>query len=41
MLAGRYAWLETGIIDPSVPGPLVAAAEPGPSKHENVHRHVG
>ncbi len=41
VLAGRYAWLENGIIDQSAPGPLVAAAEPGPSKHENVHRHAG
>ncbi len=41
VLAGRYAWLENGIIDQSAPGPLVAAAEPGPSKHENLHRHAG
>ena len=41
VLAGRYAWLENGIIDQSAPGPLVAAAEPGPSKHENMHRHAG
>jgi hypothetical protein len=41
VLAGRYTWLEDGIIDPSVPGPWIAAAEPGPSKVENVHRHIG
>jgi hypothetical protein len=41
VLAGRYTWLEDGIIDPSIPGPWVAAAEPGPSKTENVHRHIG
>jgi alkylation response protein AidB-like acyl-CoA dehydrogenase len=41
VLAGRYTWLEEGIIDPSIPGPWIAAAEPGPSKTENVHRHVG
>jgi Acyl-CoA dehydrogenase, C-terminal domain len=41
VLAGRYEWLEDGIIDPSIPGPQIAAAEPGPSKAQDVHRHVG
>jgi len=41
VLAGRYTWLEDGILDPSIPGPWIAAAEPGPSKTENVHRHIG
>jgi hypothetical protein len=41
VLSGRYAWLEADIIDPSLPGPWVAAAEPGPSKLESVHRHIG
>jgi alkylation response protein AidB-like acyl-CoA dehydrogenase len=41
VLAGRYTWLEDGIIDPSMPGPWIAAAEAGPSKAENVHRHIG
>ena len=41
VLSGRYAWLEADIIDPSLPGPWVAAAEPGPSKMANVHRHIG
>jgi alkylation response protein AidB-like acyl-CoA dehydrogenase len=40
VLAGRYAWLEDGIIDPSIPGPWIALAEPGPSTAENVHRHI-
>jgi alkylation response protein AidB-like acyl-CoA dehydrogenase len=40
VLAGRYTWLEEGILDPSIPGPWIAAAEPGPSKVENVHRHI-
>jgi len=41
VLSGRYAWLEAGMIDPSLPGPWVADAEPGPSKLENVHRRIG
>lgn len=41
VLEGRYAWLEEGVADPSIPGPLIAAAEPGPSEKENVHRSVG
>jgi alkylation response protein AidB-like acyl-CoA dehydrogenase len=41
VLAGRYSWLEDGIIDPSIPGPWIALAEPGPSKAENVHRRIG
>jgi alkylation response protein AidB-like acyl-CoA dehydrogenase len=41
VLAGRYTWLEEGIIDPSIPGPWIASAEPGPSKATNVHRHIG
>ena len=36
VLASRYTWLEEGIIDPSIPGPWVAAAEPGPTKAEDV-----
>ena len=40
MLAGKYLWLEEGIIDPSVPGEWIAEAEPGPSKNENVHRSL-
>jgi hypothetical protein len=41
VLASRYTWLEDGIIDPSIPGPWIAAAEPGPAKAEDVHRHIG
>ncbi len=41
VLAGRYTWLEEGVLDPSIPGPWIAAAEPGPSKVDNVHRHIG
>jgi hypothetical protein len=41
VLSGRYTWLEQGIIDPSIPGPWVAETVPGPSKHEDVHRHIG
>ena len=40
VMSGRYTWLEQGIIDPSTPGPWVAETVAGPSKHENVHRHI-
>ena len=40
VLDGRYSWLEDGIIDPSIPGPWIAPAKPGPSRAENVHRHI-
>jgi alkylation response protein AidB-like acyl-CoA dehydrogenase len=40
VLAGDYRWLEDGILDPSLPGEWIAAAEPGPSVHENLHRTV-
>jgi alkylation response protein AidB-like acyl-CoA dehydrogenase len=41
VLSGRYAWLEADIIDPSLPGPWVASAAPGPSRLANVHRRIG
>jgi len=41
VMSGRYTWLEYGIIDPSIPGPWVAETVAGPSKQENVHRHIG
>ncbi len=41
VLDGRYAWQEEGALDPSIPGPWIAEAEPGPSERENVHRTVG
>ena len=40
VLSGRYLWLEDGVIDPSIPGPLIAEAEPGPATTENVHRRI-
>ena len=40
VLTGRYSWLEDGIIDPSIPGPWIAPTEPGPSKTEDLHRHI-
>ena len=41
VLGGSYTWLEEGVIDPSIPGPLIAHVELGPSKAENVHRTIG
>ncbi|MFC9844515.1 acyl-CoA dehydrogenase family protein [Streptomyces sp. NPDC060223] len=40
VLAGRYEWLEQGVIDPSGEGPWIADASPGPSKKENLHRPI-
>ncbi len=40
VLAGDHRWLEQGVLDPSLPGPWIAAAEPGPSEREDVHRTV-
>jgi alkylation response protein AidB-like acyl-CoA dehydrogenase len=38
VLAGRYTWLEEGVIDPSIEGAWIADATPGPSQRTNVHR---
>jgi alkylation response protein AidB-like acyl-CoA dehydrogenase len=40
VLAGDYAWLEQGIVDPSGDGPWIADATPGPSARDNVHRPI-
>ncbi|MEO3977351.1 acyl-CoA dehydrogenase family protein [Streptomyces sp. CAU 1734] len=40
VLAGRYEWLEAGVIDPSGDGPWIADAAPGPSERENLHRPI-
>jgi alkylation response protein AidB-like acyl-CoA dehydrogenase len=40
VLDGHHTWLEQGVLDPSIPGPMIADAEPGPAKTENVHRPV-
>ncbi|GAA3759386.1 acyl-CoA dehydrogenase family protein [Salinactinospora qingdaonensis] len=37
----HYTWLEEGTLDPSIPGPLIGPAEPGPSQREDVHRTMG
>ncbi|GAA2020695.1 acyl-CoA dehydrogenase family protein [Nocardiopsis rhodophaea] len=41
VLNDQYTWMEEGIIDPSVPGPLIAPATPGPTVKEDVHRKMG
>jgi hypothetical protein len=41
ILEGRYTWMEDRIVDPSIPGPWIAEAEPGASQRENVHRAIG
>jgi alkylation response protein AidB-like acyl-CoA dehydrogenase len=40
VLAGEFTWLEQGVLDPSIPGPLIADATHGPSKATNVHRPI-
>ncbi|MFD3727132.1 acyl-CoA dehydrogenase family protein [Streptomyces sp. NPDC058671] len=40
VLAGRYTWLEAGIVDPSGEGPWIADASPGPSTEQDVHRRI-
>jgi alkylation response protein AidB-like acyl-CoA dehydrogenase len=41
ILGGSFSWLEDGVIDPSIPGPLIAHVEFGPSATESVHRTIG
>ena len=41
VVEGRYTWLEEGVLDPSGDGAWIGDATPGPSKKENVHRHMG
>ncbi|MDE3720730.1 acyl-CoA dehydrogenase family protein [Nocardiopsis sp. N85] len=41
VLDDAYPWLEEGVLDPSLPGPLIAPADPGPSTEENLHRRMG
>jgi alkylation response protein AidB-like acyl-CoA dehydrogenase len=41
LLDGQYAWAEEGVLDPSIPGPWISEAEPGPAERENVHRTIG
>ncbi|TDD84040.1 acyl-CoA dehydrogenase [Actinomadura darangshiensis] len=41
VLAGDFAWVEEGVLDPSIPGPWIASSEPGPSEKEDVHRTIG
>ncbi|MFD0146673.1 MULTISPECIES: acyl-CoA dehydrogenase family protein [unclassified Streptomyces] len=40
VLAGRFEWLEEGVVDPSDDGPWIADATPGPSQHPNAHRKI-
>ncbi len=41
LMADHYTWLEEGVVDLSLPGPLIGAAEAGPSERQNVHRKMG
>lgn len=48
ILAGRYTWLEKGVVGPSIPGSWIASAEPGtsqrrkrPPPHRLTHSSAG
>jgi alkylation response protein AidB-like acyl-CoA dehydrogenase len=40
VLAGRYTWLEEGVLDPSIEGPWIADPPAGESTKPNVHRKI-
>ncbi|MFD6950202.1 acyl-CoA dehydrogenase [Nocardiopsis sp. TSRI0078] len=41
LMDDAYTWLEEGVVDPSLPGPLISPTVPGPSKEEDQHRRMG
>ncbi len=41
VLADEHTWLEQGVLDPSIDGPLIAEAPQGPSTRANHHRKIG
>ncbi|WP_026124125.1 acyl-CoA dehydrogenase family protein [Nocardiopsis baichengensis] len=41
LMEDRYTWLEEGVLDPSLPGPMIGPSEPGPSEAEDQHRTMG
>ncbi|WP_431873073.1 acyl-CoA dehydrogenase family protein [Nocardiopsis eucommiae] len=41
LMADSYTWLEEGVLDPSLPGPWIAPADPGPSVLDDLHRRTG
>ncbi|MGH3925530.1 MAG: acyl-CoA dehydrogenase family protein, partial [Pseudonocardiaceae bacterium] len=41
VLDDRFTWLENGVLDPSIDGPWIAPAPPGPSTQDTVHRRIG
>lgn len=40
VLDDRFTWLEQGVLDPSIEGPWIAPAPPGPSTKDNAHRRI-
>lgn len=41
VLGDEHTWLERGVLDPSIDGPLIAPVVHGPSAKADVHRTVG
>ncbi|WP_028650051.1 acyl-CoA dehydrogenase family protein [Nocardiopsis sp. CNT312] len=41
LMDDSYTWLEEGVIDPSLPGPLIGPSGPGPSWVSDRHRRMG
>jgi hypothetical protein len=41
VLDAQHTWLEEGVVDPSIDGPLIAHPPPGASTESDVRRRLG